>query len=74
MLFSSHGDCYLLIGSIPVDVVVAVAVSGHKVSCVPTTVVLSAIASQTHPQQNMIASGSIDSDLTVKVWVDRDAT
>ena len=26
---------------------------------------------QTHPQQNMIASGSIDSDLTVKVWVDR---
>ena len=26
---------------------------------------------QTHPQQNMIASGSIDSDLTVKVWADR---
>jgi hypothetical protein len=26
---------------------------------------------QTHPQQNMIASGSIDSDLTIKVWVDR---
>ena len=26
---------------------------------------------QTHPQQNMIASGSMDSDLTVKVWVDR---
>ena len=32
---SSHGNCCLLIGSIPVDVVVAVAVSGHKVSCVP---------------------------------------
>ena len=29
---------------------------------------------QTHPQQNMIASGSMDSDLTVKVWVDRGST
>lgn len=26
---------------------------------------------QTHPQQNMIASGSIESDLSIKIWVDR---
>lgn len=25
---------------------------------------------QTHPQQNMIASGSIDSDLAIRIWVD----
>jgi len=32
------------------------------------------VAVATHPQQNMIASGSMDSDLTVKVWVDRGST
>ena len=49
------------------DVVVAVAVSLSRsmkwfelTSCF-----------QTHPQQNMIASGSIESDLTVRIWIDR---
>jgi len=25
---------------------------------------------QTHPTQNMIATGSIDSDLGIRIWVD----
>jgi hypothetical protein len=25
---------------------------------------------QTHPQQNMIATGSMDTDLTVRIWTD----
>ncbi|KAI8985786.1 WD40-repeat-containing domain protein [Trametes punicea] len=29
------------------------------------------VAVATHPQQNMIASGSIDSDLTIRIWADR---
>lgn len=40
----------LMIDSVMVDVVVAVA---------------------THPTQNMIASASMESDLSVRIWVDR---
>jgi len=29
------------------------------------------VAVATHPQQNMIASASMESDLTVRIWVDR---
>lgn len=28
--------------------------------------------SQTHPRQNMIASASMESDLTIRIWVDKD--
>ena len=61
-----------------IDVVVAVAVSERSAKTRPPSYLYSEpICSsflQTHPQQNMIASGSIDSDLTVKVWVDRGST
>jgi COMPASS component SWD3 len=32
------------------------------------------VAVATHPQQNMIASGSIEPDLTVRIWSDRGST
>lgn len=51
------------------DVVVAVAVGIHHLTqlyCVLTNLRL-----QTHPEHNMIASGSIDSDCTIRIWVDR---
>jgi len=62
-----------------VDVVVAVAVSDLVKAyhlLIRIYLVLSGVLffMQTHPQQNMIASGSIDSDLTVKIWVDRGST
>ena len=58
---------------IPIDVVVTVAVS-IQIDFRRYDGRTERHSSQTHPQQNMIASGSIDSDLTVKVWVDRGAT
>ena len=49
------------------DVVVAVAVSlSRSMKWIGLT-----SRFQTHPQQNMIASGSIESDLTVRIWIDR---
>lgn len=56
-----------------VDVVVAVAVSVTHISCFIYSDLFIFVL-QTHPQQNMIASGSMESDLTVKVWVDRGST
>lgn len=50
------------------DIVVAVAVC---VSSHAKPEILLTSTSQTHPQQNMIASGSIESDLTVRIWIDR---
>lgn len=32
------------------------------------------VAVATHPQQNMIASGSIEPDLTIRIWCDRGST
>lgn len=29
------------------------------------------VAVATHPEQNMIASGSIETDLTIRIWVDK---
>jgi hypothetical protein len=52
------------------DVVVAVAVSRPAKSRAWLVPLTTSFFLQTHPEQNMIASGSIDSDLTVKVWVD----
>jgi len=49
------------------DVVVAVAVSISIRSCNH----LCLISFQTHPSQNMIATGSIDSDLAIRIWYDR---
>jgi hypothetical protein len=61
-----------------IDVVVAVAVSERFAKAsLPSYFYSEPVCSsilQTHPQQNMIASGSMDSDLTVKVWVDRGST
>ncbi len=62
-----------------VDVVVAVAVSDlvkayHLLIRIYLVLTGVLFFMQTHPQQNMIASGSIDSDLTVKIWVDRGST
>jgi hypothetical protein len=62
-----------------IDVVVAVAVSERSAKASHPSYFYSEpifVFSflQTHPQQNMIASGSMDSDLTVKVWVDRGPT
>jgi hypothetical protein len=50
------------------DAVVAVAVSvlffeSHDPN-------FNQLAIQTHPTQNMIATGSIDSDLGIRIWVD----
>ena len=50
------------------DVVVAVAVSLFlSLNLAYLTVTLR----QTHPKENMIATGSIDSDLCIRIWVDR---
>ena len=73
-VFSSYGNYYSLIGSRPCRRCCGCRGKWPYSFVFFFTIVLSAILSQTHPQQNMIASGSIDSDLTVKVWFDREAT
>lgn len=50
------------------DVVVAVAVRFFR-ACNSFTVP-DAFLSQTHPSQNMIATGSIDADLSIRIWED----
>lgn len=49
------------------DVVVAVAVR-HPFG--PSFGIPSHASAQTHPQQNMIATGCIDSDLGIRIWSD----
>jgi COMPASS component SWD3 len=51
------------------DIVVAVAVS-LALSLFYYNSVLKATSIQTHPQQNMIASGSIESDTSIRIWVE----
>jgi COMPASS component SWD3 len=50
------------------DVVVAVAVSQFLSL---NSAFLTNILLQVHPKENMIATGSIDSDLSIRIWVDR---
>ena len=52
-----------------IDVVVAVAVS-VLFRIHDSQFFLFSFAIQTHPTQNMIATGSIDSDLGIRIWVD----
>ena len=53
------------------DVVVAVSVRLSVTKSLKRDAMPTNFHPQTHPQQNMIASASMDSDLTVRVWVDR---
>ena len=52
------------------DVVVSVAVGLIRVRPLDDSFLI-VLTSQTHPRQNMIASASMESDLTIRIWVDK---